>query len=247
MKAPLLATFLGMAMLAALARLRSDLPTEVPAGTTVDGLQICLAADREVLRPGETVVVRTTLFNHTDAEMRVHLGQGTTNFIANGLCLRRIPEPAGGDNEVELAPPRPAGSPRKVSWFHRLAEPLIQVIPAWGWLEYATPLTLHAEYGRMFFPVGSMDENLPLEAPPGVCRFRVVYQSDNASIRKWDLRLLSCPMERKLAASAVDIFDVNFGLNSVMNSPASPAPPLCWEGVVRSNDVCVRILRRDGR
>jgi hypothetical protein len=160
----------------------------------------------------------------------------------------------------------PPASP--YSFIVRLDEPLIRIIPPGGSVEFLTPLKLRAGDGRTFFPIGPPDDKLPLDAPPGLQRFRVVYRSDNASIRRWDdLQIYFNSPQPTFTAlpgpSSTSPNTPSAGSSQTASDPRAkfsaekieiffepvekkkPVPRDCWEGTIRSNDVVIRILQGD--
>jgi hypothetical protein len=182
-----------------------------PGGEVVGGLKLRLTADRDKVKPGETVKLTTAVCNMTDKPVTVQVGYSYMgHYFECGARLRRV-VPAGPKDKG----PTEVSGQWQVGFCGTGARPLFATVPPKSLLTYTAPATVIQKDGKTFLAFGPPGRPagmhyLLLETPGGAAHaLRVAHEvAPEQNRNPW-------------------------------RQPGQPAENLAdfWSGKVRSNDV----------
>jgi hypothetical protein len=184
-----------------------------PGGEISNGLKLCLTADRDSVKVGESLKLTTTLCNMTEKPLTVRVGYSYCgNYFERGSTLRLVqPDPKG----KELLPQW------QVGFCGTGAYPLYVTVPPRSVLAYTTAGAVLRKDNKTYLGTGAGGGHhfLLLETP-----------ADKLDTLRMALEVT--PEENR-----------GLGHYRKSNLPVpAVTPEACWNGKARSNDVRVRVL-----
>lgn len=190
------------------------------AGSAAGDLQIRLKADKQALKPGETVNFTVTLFNLSEDDLNVQTGYTTCgNYFECGSAFRRTE--AGPNNEI-----KEIRSGCRVGFCGTGAGPIFDTIPGEKSVEFTVPTT----FGQQPKNGEGAAVNQP-ESPVGFWfnkRSYFMLASSSGGTQTLRVALQVAP-------------GTDFrGLRAEPFLPKNPKAPI-WSGTVQSNDVQIKI------